>query len=161
VDGLLAGARQHNLRVVFLWFGSWKNGISSFVPAWVKANPERFPRVRIKSGRSVEVLSTLSSANLDADTRAYVAFMRHLRAVDSDRHTVVMIQMQNEVGLLGDSRDRCAGADAAFAGAVPPGLTDYLARNKDRLFPALAQIWRRRAAAGGLLAGGLWSGCGG
>jgi len=52
---LLAGARKNNLRVVFLWFGSWKNGISSFVPAWVKAGPDRFPRVRVKSGKSIEV----------------------------------------------------------------------------------------------------------
>jgi beta-galactosidase GanA len=75
VDGLLDGARQNNLRVVVLWFGSWKNGISSFVPAWVKADQQRFPRVQIKSGKSIEVLSTLSEANREADTRAYVAFL--------------------------------------------------------------------------------------
>ena len=114
VDGLLEGARAHNLKVVFLWFGSWKNGISSFVPAWVKANQERFPRVQIKSGKSIEVLSTLSETNLEFDTRAYTAFMRHIREVDSKKNTVIMIQLQNEVGVLGDSRDRSKSANDAF-----------------------------------------------
>ena len=130
VDGLLDGARQNNLRVVFLWFGSWKNGLSSFVPAWVKADQQRFPRVQIKSGKSIEVLSTFSDANREADTRAYVAFMRHLKEVDRQRRTCLMIQLQNEVGVLGDSRDRSAAANAAFAGAVPKELMGYLGTHK-------------------------------
>ena len=150
VDALLDGARQNNLRVVFLWFGSWKNGISSFVPAWVKADQQRFPRVQIKSGKSIEVLSTLSEANREADTRAYVAFMRHLKEVDGHRRTCLMIQMQNEVGVLGDSRDRNAAASAAFAGAVPKELMDYLGKNHAQLYPDLARRW---AAAGGKTAG--------
>jgi hypothetical protein len=153
VDGLLAGARKNNLHVMFLWFGSWKNGISSFVPAWVKAGQDRFPRVQIKSGKSIEVLSTFSAANLDADTRAYTAFMRHLREVDSERQTVVMIQMQNEVGILGDSRDRSAAAEAAFAGPVPQELADYLQKNKDRLDPELLKTW----GLAGFKAAGTWS----
>ena len=115
VDGLLAGARKHNLRLIFLWFGSWKNGLSSFAPAWVKADQARFPRAQLKNGKSVEVLSTFSEANLQADTRAYTAFMHHLREVDAAQHTVIMIQLENEVGVIGDSRDRSAAADAAFA----------------------------------------------
>jgi hypothetical protein len=150
IDGLLDGARQNNLRVVFLWFGSWKNGISSFVPAWVKADQQRFPRVQIKGGASIEVLSTLSEANREADTHAYVAFMRHLKEVDARNRTCLMIQMQNEVGVLGDSRDRSAAANAAFAGAVPKELMRYLGRNQARLYPELARRW---AAAGGKAAG--------
>ncbi len=153
VDGLLAGARKHHLRVMFLWFGSWKNGISSFVPAWVKADQGRFPRVQVKGGRSIEVLSPLSPANLEADTRAYVAFMRHLREVDAADHTVIMIQMQNEVGVLGDSRDRSAAADAEFAKPVPAELTASLQQNRDRLCPELLKVW---GAAGGRAAG-TWS----
>lgn len=149
IDALLAGARKNNLRVAFLWFGSWKNGISSFAPNWVKADQQRFPRVRIASGKSVEILSTLAPANLEADARAYVKFMEHLRSVDA-QHTVVMIQMQNEVGVLGDSRDRGDAANAAFAGPVPTELMSHLAKNKDHLSPALAKLW---TAAGGKSAG--------
>ena len=152
VDGLLDGARQNNLRVVFLWFGSWKNGLSSFVPAWVKADQQRFPRVQIRSGKAIEALSTLSDANRDADTRAYVAFMRHLREVDGRTHTCLMIQMQNEVGVLGDSRDRGAAVNAAFAGAVPRELMGYLGMHQAQLYPDLATRW----AAAGRKPAGTW-----
>ena len=153
VDGLLAGARAHHLRLVLLWFGSWKNGISSFVPDWVKADQARFPRVQIKGGKSIEVLSPFREPNRDADTRAYVALLRHLREVDGSFHTVIMIQMENEVGVLGDSRDRSDVADAAFAGPVPKELLDYLQTHRSSLNPDLAQIWQ---TAGGKTAG-TWS----
>lgn len=146
VDGLLAGARKNNLHVIFLWFGSWKNGLSSFAPAWVKANQARFPRARLKSGKAVEVLSPFSDANLQADTRAYTAFMQHLRKVDSKQHTVVMIQLENEVGLIGDSRDRSADAEAAFARPVPAELLDYLQKNKETLWPDLRKLWEDAGA---------------
>lgn len=141
VDGLLEGARAHDLRMVFLWFGSWKNGISSFVPSWVKADQERFPRVQIKSGKSIEVLSTLNDTNREYDTRAYTAFMRHIREVDSKKNTVIMIQLQNEVGVLGDSRDRSKPANEAFTKAVPKELMDYLLNHKDSLLPELRKVW--------------------
>jgi hypothetical protein len=152
VDGLLDGARKNHQRIIFLWFGSWKNGVSSFAPAWVKSDSARFPRTQVGSGHSVEVLSPFGSAALDADTRAYVKFMEHLRAVDP-QHTVIMIQMQNEVGLLGDSRDRGAAATAAFARPVPAELTAYLSDHAGRLSPALAETWR----AAGEKTSGSWA----
>lgn len=153
VDGLLAGARKHDLRLVFLWFGSWKNGISSFAPAWVKRDQARFPRMQISGGRSVEVLSTLSRENREADGKAYAAFMRHLREVDSERRTVLMIQMQNEVGLLGDSRDRSAAAEAAFAGAVPRAVLERLKNDPVAAGGELHRLWVQRGAK----TAGSWS----
>ena len=141
VDNLLAGARQQNLKIIFLWFGSWKNGLSSFAPAWVKSDQKRFPRAQLGSGRSIEVLSTLSDENLRADTKAYVAFMHHLHEVDADKHTVIMIQVENEVGILGDARDRSDAANAAFAKPVPKQLIDYLQSHKAELRPELETLW--------------------
>jgi Domain of unknown function (DUF5597)/Beta-galactosidase len=141
IDGLLAGARQQNLKIIFVWFGSWKNGISSFAPAWVKVDQNRFPRAQLGSGRSIEVLSTLSPENMKADSTAYKAFMHHLRDVDSDKHTVIMIQIENEVGVLGDSRDRSAEANEAFARPVPKQLTDYLQGHRPTLRPELKKVW--------------------
>jgi beta-galactosidase GanA len=152
VDGILDGARKHNLHLIFLWFGSWKNGLSSFAPAWVKADQQRFPRALLKNGKSVEVLSTLSQAGLEADTRAYTAFMHHLREADGRQQTVVMIQLENEVGLIGDSRDRSAAAEAAFAGNVPKELLDYLQKNKESLGPDLRKLWE----AAGAKTAGTW-----
>jgi len=104
VDGLIQEARHNNLKIVFLWFGSWKNGLSSYAPYWVKKDYIRFPRIRIKGGKTLELLSTFGDATRDADARAYRALMRHIREVDSDQHTVVMMQVENEVGVLRDSR---------------------------------------------------------
>ncbi len=139
VDRMLDGARKNHERVIFIWFGSWKNGISSFAPTWVKTDTTRFPRVRIAGGRAVEILTPLSATTLAADTRAYVKFMEHLAQVDT-AHTVLMIQMQNEVGVLGDARDRGDAANAAFAAPVPPELMTSLARNRDRLSPSLVKL---------------------
>jgi hypothetical protein len=141
VDGLIQQARRHDLRLVILWFGSWKNGISHYVPGWVKKDSQRFPRVRIENGKNIEVLSTFSGTNWQADARAFAALMRHIREVDSKKHTVVMIQVENEVGILGDSRDRCDAANAAFSGPVPKELMSYLQRHKDTLLPELRKIW--------------------
>jgi hypothetical protein len=152
VDGLLAGARKSNLRLIFLWFGSWKNGLSSFVPEWVKADQQRFPRSLLKNGKSVEVLTTLSDANLQADNSAYTAFMRHLREVDSEQRTVIMIQLENEVGLIGDSRDRSPAAEAEFAKPVPTELTAYLHKNRETLSPDLRRLWE----AAGAKTAGTW-----
>ncbi len=71
VDGLLEGARENNLKLVVLWFGSWKNTYSSYVPAWVKINTQRFPRVQASDGRGTERLSPFSTAARDADARAF------------------------------------------------------------------------------------------
>lgn len=150
VDGLLAGARKNNLHLIFLWFGSWKNGLSSFAPDWVKEDQKRFPRERLTSGKAVEVLTPFSDAVLQADLRAYTVFMHHLGEADARQHTVIMIQLENEVGLLGDSRDRSSGAAAAFGQPVPHELMDYLQKNKGTLWPDLAKVWQD---AGGKMAG--------
>src|SRR5450755_4644770 len=152
VDGLIKEARSNHLKIVFLWFGSWKNGLSSYAPVWVKQDYKRFPRIRLQDGRTMELLSTLGDATRDADARAYRALMRHIKEVDGVQHTVLMMQVENEVGVLRDSRDRSAPANAAFAGPVPKQLMDYLQRHKDSLSPELREVW----AAQGFKTSGTW-----
>jgi beta-galactosidase GanA len=146
VDGLIQDARRHGLRLVFLWFGSWKNGMSSYIPAWVKRDYRRFPRVKLTGQKSVEVLSTLADANWQADAKAFGTLMRHIRAVDGADHTVLMMQVENEVGVLRDSRDRSAPADAAFAGPLPSSLIEYLKKNRQALVAEIRQRWEAAGA---------------
>jgi hypothetical protein len=141
VDSMVREARNNGLHLIILWFGSWKNGISHFTPYWVKKDLERFPRVRIKNGKNIEVLSVFGEESLEADTKAFVALMRYIREMDSDRHTVIMVQVQNEVGVLGDSRDRSDAANAAFTEQVPDELMQYLVRYKDELLPEFKEVW--------------------
>ena len=140
VDGLLAQARQANEKVVFLWLASWKNGMSSYAPAWVKQDTKRFPRVVVR-GRLIEVLSPAEAATQQADARAFAALMQHINQIDSRDHTVLMMQVENEVGVLGDSRDRSAAADRAFTSQVPVELTRYLKAHHDSLYPRLRDLW--------------------
>jgi beta-galactosidase GanA len=153
VDGLLQQARANDLHLVLLWFGSWKNGKSSYQPLWVKTNQDRFPLACSEDGKSMPIMTTFSDANRDADAHAFAALMRHLREVDSEKHTVLMIQVENEVGTLGDSRDRSPAANEAFARPVPGDLMDYLAQHKDTLAPELLKAW----AAHGFKTSGTWT----
>ncbi len=151
VDQLIESARQNNVHIVWIWFGSWKNGLSSFAPAWVKAAQDRFPRVQIRGGKTTETLSTLSQNNLQADQLAFAALMRHTREVDRTRR-VIMVQVENEVGVLGDARDRSPLADEAFAKPVPQELMDYLAKPRRELLPEFKHVWD----AAGSKSSGTW-----
>jgi hypothetical protein len=141
VDGLIRDARLNNLKLIFLWFGSWKNGVSTYPPVWVKTDLQRFPRAQNKDGVYFDVISPLSAAARDADAKAFAALMRHIREVDGRQHTVLMMQVENEVGLLGDSRDRSALAQAAWNAAVPAELMSYLQKHRAELIPELAEVW--------------------
>ncbi len=139
VDGLLAQAREQHERIVFLWLATWKNGVSSYAPVWVKADTHRFPRV-VEHGTEVEVLSPQGAASQQADARAFAALMQHIKQVDTD-HTVLMMQIENEVGVLGDTRDHSDAANRAFDSAVPQELTSYLKAHHDALYPRLKTLW--------------------
>jgi uncharacterized protein DUF5597/glycosyl hydrolase family 35 len=152
VDGLLADARAQRMRLVLLWFGSWKNSMSCYAPAWVKGDPQRFPRAQDSAGRGLEILSPFAEANRDADARAFAALLRHLRAQDGRDHTVVMVQVENEIGMIPEPRDRSAAADALFAGPVPAELLASLADRGDALAPELSALWSAR----GRLRAGRW-----
>jgi beta-galactosidase GanA len=146
VDGLVTEARKRELKLVLLWFGSWKNSMSCYAPAWVKQDQRRFPRTADASGRSIEMLSPFSAANRDTDARAFAALMKHLRAIDGAAHTVIMVQVENEIGMIPDARDHSAAATKAFASAVPAELIDFLGRNLDSLAPELRAQWRSAGA---------------
>jgi len=152
VDNCIYGARTNGLHLVFLWFASWKNGQSSYPPDWVKNDPQRFPWAKDGFGNTMNILSTFSDDLCKADARAFAALMRHIREVDGRQHTVLMMQVENEVGIVGDSRDRCPAANAAFAKPVPKELMNYLVQHKATLAPELLDLW----AANGNKTSGTW-----
>jgi len=122
VDHIVEGARAHNLHIVFLWFGTWKNGNMHYAPAWVKADSKRFPHTIRPDGEPIDVLSPNSRNTLEADKAAFTALMRHLKQIDAEQHTVLMIQVENESGNIGSVRDNSPEANKEFAGAVPADL---------------------------------------
>jgi beta-galactosidase GanA len=145
VDGLLKQAREQNLHIVFLWLAAWKNGMSGYPPVWVKQDLKRFPRA-MQEGNPTPILSTLYPALREADSHAFHALMEHLRTVDAQDHTVLMMQVENEVGILGASRDHSDQANKLFASAVPEQLTRYLTAHKQTLNPELRDLWEQNGA---------------
>src|SRR5438034_7751942 len=122
VDQIVEGARGNNLHVVLLWFGTWKNGNMHYIPAWMKSDTKRFPRVLRPDGEPIDVLSPLSRNTLNADKAAFAALMHHLKQIDGEQHTVLLIQVENESGNIGSVRDNSDEANRLFAGAVPSDL---------------------------------------
>jgi hypothetical protein len=137
VGDVINNARKNNLKLIFIWFASWKNGMSSYIPDWVKKDYKRFPRVKINNGEPIELLTPLSEENRDADAHAFAALMRYIKEVDSNQRTVIMMQVENEVGVLLDSRDRSDAANEAYNGPVPKELLSYIEKNRENLVPEL------------------------
>ncbi|MFG6488479.1 DUF5597 domain-containing protein [Roseateles sp. BYS78W] len=127
VDTLVKQAREHQVHVVLLWFGTWKNTSPQYTPAWVKFDNRRFPRMVDESGKDSYCLSPFGQETLQADKRAFTALMTHLKKIDGQQHTVLMVQVENEVGTFGLARDFGKAAQAAFEQPVPAAV---LARKK-------------------------------
>jgi beta-galactosidase GanA len=142
VDSLITTSRKNNLKIILLWFGSWKNSMSCYAPAWVKTNQNRFPRAQDRTGKGLEILSAFSRNNLDADIKAFAALMKHLKATDKAQ-TVIMIQLENEIGMLTEAREYTVDADKAFANEVPRELMNYLTAKKDSIVPELKEHWSK------------------
>ena len=151
-DKLINDARKHNLKLVLLWFGSWKNSMSCYVPDWVKKGEARFPRVKDDKGNSYEILTPFSVENLQADLTAYQELMRHIKAIDENDHTIIMVQTENEIGMLPTARDYSQLANTKFQENVPKELMVYLGKNKGKLVPEFEKVW----AENGYKESGTW-----
>ncbi|CAD0006905.1 MULTISPECIES: GH35 family beta-galactosidase [Flavobacterium] len=143
VDDLILKARKENLKLVFLWFGSWKNSMSSHAPAWVKLNQKKYPRVKDDKGKSHEILTPFSENNLEADLKAFQKLMSHIKDFDQKEQTVIMVQVENEIGMLPTARDYCVWANEAFNKPVPDELLKYMQKNKEKLVPEFLEIWKK------------------
>ncbi|WP_157801284.1 DUF5597 domain-containing protein [Sphingobium sp. LB126] len=153
VDALIREARANDLKLVFLWFGAWKNSMSTYVPGWVKRDQVRFPRAQLPNGQGVEILSAMAPATLEADQKAFAALMAHIKTVDDRQNTVLMTQVENEIGMLPVARDYGPLADAAFKGPVPAELMNWLQQHRDSLVPQMKQLWEEQGAR----TGGTWA----
>jgi beta-galactosidase GanA len=139
VDTLIKQARENKVRVVLLWFGTWKNTSPQYTPAWVKFDNKRFPRMVDEKGKDSYCLSPHGEETLKADKRAFTALMTHLKKIDQQDRTVLMVQVENEVGTFGLVRDFGKRAQAAFERDVPPAV---LARKKAPVPGAAKGNWR-------------------
>jgi hypothetical protein len=140
VDTLVAEARKNKVRLVLLWFGTWKNTGPSYAPEWVKLNNQRFPRMLDKEGKPIYCLSPQGEETLKADKRAFVALMEHIKKIDSVDRTVIMMQVENEVGTYGYARDYGQKAEALFNQPVP---AEVLKHKKSPVALAASGTWKQ------------------
>ena len=141
-DKVIQQARENKLKVIFLWFGAWKNSMSCYAPQWFKANYNKYPRAHTKTGKPLEIASAFSENVFNADSRAFSQLMKHIASIDKDDGTVIMIQIENEIGMLEDARDYSDAANKLFNANVPSQLINYLQRNKEQLHPQMLKKWK-------------------
>ena len=145
LDVILTEARRNGLKVVLLWFGAWKNSMSCYTPEWFKRDMKRFPRAHTQDGKPVEEASSLSKNVLEADKRAFCRIMEHLRDHDAQEQTVIMVQVENEIGMIEVPRDYSDDATQMYQSAVPKQLTDYLTKHQKSLHPYLKEKLQKTA----------------
>jgi len=140
VDKIIEICDNNGFKIVLLWFATWKNAYSTYVPEWVKSDKTRFFRARNKDGRVQGTISCFCGEARDADAKAFAELMKHLKATDKNK-TVIMMQLQNEAGVLGMRRDYCEPANEQFGANVPGELLDYLKNNTDFKFNYNGENW--------------------
>ena len=160
LDAMLETAHELGLTLVLLWFGSWKNATSTYAPRWVRADRARFPRAVIDpAGRPpmtyegatpVPVLTAFNPELLSVEKKAFEHLVRHIGQTDGTG-LVSMIQVENEAGILGDSRDRSPEAEAVWNADVPEELLAHLES------APLDSLARRLWEAQGAPRNGTWS----
>ena len=140
-DKALQQARENDLKIVFLWFGAWKNSMSCYAPLWFKENHKKYPRAYTQSGKPLEIASAFSEAVYEADHHAFSQWMQHIATVDKEEGTVIMIQIENEIGMLEDARDYSREDNKIFNAPVPAEFMTYLQKNKKALHPQMLKKW--------------------
>ena len=143
IDKTIMEARKHEMKVVFLWFGAWKNSMSCYAPLWFKADYRKYPRCYTESGKPLEIASPFSENVFNADSKAFVKLLSHIKDVDEKENTVIMIQVENEIGMLESARDHSKTANLIFASEIPTELKRYLKDNKKTLHPWLKDKWQK------------------
>ncbi len=140
-DKVLEEARKNDLKVVFLWFGAWKNSMSCYAPLWFKQDYKKYPRAYTAQGKPLEIASAFSENVFKADSKAFRTWLAHVAEADRDYGTVIMVQIENEIGMLEDARDHSKIADRHFYADVPAELTSYLQTHASELHPYMAEKW--------------------
>lgn len=140
VDEIIEICDKNDFKIVILWFATWKNAASSYVPEWVKRDIVRFFRVQNKAGKNLNNISCFCNAGRDADAKAFAALMKHIKKTDK-RKTVIMMQVENEVGVLGSRRDFCPISTAKFEGKVDAELIEYLKNNTKLEYNYAGENW--------------------
>lgn len=121
VKTIIDRAREEDMRLVLLWFATWKNGSNHYMPQWMKLDSKKYFNVVGKDGKPVDSPSPHCTAAMEKDTKAFTEVMKFLKEYDPC-HTVIMVQVQNEPGTWGSVRDYSKSVTKLFNADVPDAL---------------------------------------
>ena len=151
IDNMIEEARKNGFKLSVLWFGSWKNGESSYAPTWVKEDTKRFFRVKNVEGKEIETLSPFCENTMKADAKAFRTLVEHIKKMDQATGTVIALQPENEVGIFQDM-DYSKASLAAYEQEVPQALIQYMKKNRKNLRKELLSVWEEN----GTKTSGTW-----
>jgi hypothetical protein len=114
LDERIRVARENGMRVIPLWFGTYKNGCLYYTPDWIQADPETYRLAVGRDGKQLVSLCPNCEATWQRDRDALKAIMAHLREVDDER-TVIMFQIENEPGIFKSDRCHCPTCSERFS----------------------------------------------
>ncbi len=122
VDSLIAQAREEGMKLILLWFGLWKNSESMYVPGWMKRDSSTYFHVQTVSGKNINTISPLCREGVEKDKNAFSMLMKHIKEIDETETTVITIQVENELGVLGTERDYSRQANELFEESIPEDM---------------------------------------
>lgn len=122
LDGLISQAKENDMHVILIWFGLWKNGESMYVPSWMKQDTHTYFRARKVNGEPLNTISPFCEAAIAKDAKAFANIMAHIKEIDEEESTVIFVQVENEIGLLGTERDYCEISNKVFEGEIPENI---------------------------------------
>ena len=115
LDHRIEMARKYGMKIVLVWFASYKNACLTYAPDYIKEDHDLYKKVVAKDGELlVNQCCPLSENTRRRDELALIEVFRHLREVDSQDHTVILFQMENETGVLQTDRCYCDACNAKF-----------------------------------------------
>ncbi|MBE5795050.1 MAG: hypothetical protein E7323_10275 [Clostridiales bacterium] len=142
LDDLIRRCRENSLYLIPLWFGMNKNGHPNYAPEWVKTRPDVYALAQGRDGGKVASMTPLCQATLEADKRAFLALMEHIRQVDGQAGTVIAVQIENEIGLANTDMDYRPEAQAMYQQPVPEALSGIVL--EDSGVESAGSTWRSR-----------------
>src|SRR5216684_2883713 len=140
VDHAKSMAEENHLKLILNWFGHYASGDGTiygdltgdlYAPMYIVSDEKTYPRAVDADGVfHHNAMSYDYEPVIEREIAAFSAFMRHIKSVDSQAHTIIMIQVENEIAVFGADRrnqklwrDHSPASNQRFAGS---GIKDEL-----------------------------------
>jgi hypothetical protein len=114
LESMIESAKRYDLRIVLVWFGSYKNACTHYAPDWFQNTPQKYRHAHLESGEQLRYVACPNcNESLEKDKQAVVKVFEYLRDYDTEKR-VILFQVNNESGLIGTDRCYCEECNYLF-----------------------------------------------